>query len=363
MLNIDNITAQVKHNCNISDAQFWGLYSPCGLLLRMRDLYKTEHNLSSADSVDHKKVGAWIDKREELWEAAEHKKFIDISIHKKTYSPFSIKGINTILNKKGFIYAAGYGNMMKPAFMLARLSDQFSIGRYRVYIAGRELARDLATTPAMTRGHTIIVRVEVMQYFYRDRYEDMNAKNCSSALSRAFDEYGISRGMDKKVSVKRFENLFSDMVKKETSAFVYHEVGEISQRRILGTWWKELLMDFPYSRAELFLRNLKDTLADTCSTGMLSHIIENRKTGSLHFYIASLKGFRKNIMPELVPAYHEFLKSDNWDALDQARKSGYRNAKQLAVQLKDMHDKGRANPENIERELMGDASNVEERQT
>jgi hypothetical protein len=112
-------------------------------------------------------------------------------------------------------------------------------------------------------------------------------------------------------------------------------------------------MDFPYSRAELFLRNLKDTLADTCNTGMLSHIIESRKTGSLHFYIALLKGFRKNIMPELVPAYHEFLKSDNWDALDRARKSGYRNAKKLAIQLKNMNANGRATPENIEKELMG----------
>ena len=62
---------------------------------------------------------------------------IDISIHEKTYSPFSIKGINTVLNKEGFIYAAGYGNRMKPAFMLARLSEEYSIGRYRVYIAGR----------------------------------------------------------------------------------------------------------------------------------------------------------------------------------------------------------------------------------
>lgn len=353
MFNIDKIAVQVKHNCNISDAQFWGLYSPCGLLLRMRDLYKAEHSLSSGDSVDHKKVGSWMDKREALWGNVEQKELTDISINGKNYSAFAIKEINTFLNKKGYIYAAGYGNMMKPAFMLARLSREYSIGRYRVYIAGQELARDLATTPAMTRGHTIIVRDEIMQYFYRDRYEDMNAKNCSSALSRAFEEYGISRGMDKKISDKRFEKLFSDMVKKEASAFVYHEVGEIAQRRILGKWWKELIVDFPYSRAGLFLRNLKDTLADTCSTGMLSHIIENRKTGSLLFYIALLKGFRKNFMPELVPAYHEFLKSDNWDALDQARKSGYRNAKQLAIQLKDMNDTGRATPENIERELMG----------
>jgi len=352
MFNIDKIAAQVKHNCNISDAQFWGLYSPCGLLLRMRDLYKAEHNLSSADSVDHTKVGIWIDRREDLWEDAEQKKFASISINGKKFSPYAIKEINLILNKEGFIYAAGYGNMMKPIFMLARLSRKYSIGRYRVYIAGQELARDLATTPAMTRGHTIIARDEVMRYFFRDRYEDMNAKNCNSALSRAFNEYGISRGMDKKITAKLFENLFSDMVKKETAAFVYHEVGEISQRRILGRWWKELIMDFPYSRAELFLRNLKDTLADTCTSGMLSHIIENRKTASLHFYIALLKGFRKNIMPDLVPAYNDFISSGNWETIEQARKKGYKNAKQIALQLQEMNSSGQATPENIEKQLM-----------
>jgi len=353
MFNIDKIAAQVKHNCNISDAQFWGLYSPCGLLLRMRDLYKAEHHLSSADSVDHKKVGNWMDKREDLWENAEQKELANISINGKSFGPFAIKEINSILNKEGYIYAAGYGNMMKPAFMLARLSKEYSINRYRVYIAGQELARDLATVPAMTRGHTIIARDEVMKYFFRDRYEDMNAKNCNSALTRAFNEYGISRGMDKKVSGKRFEKLFSDMVKKETAAFVYHEVGEITQRRILGKWWKELIMDFPYSRAELFLRNLKDTLADTCNSGMLSHIIENRNTGSLHFYIALLKGFRKNIMPELVPAYNEFISTGSWDTMEQARKNGHNNAKQIALKLKDMNDSGQATPENIEKELMG----------
>jgi hypothetical protein len=205
----------------------------------------------------------------------------------------------------------------------------------------------------MTRGYTIIARDEVMQYFFRDRYEDMNSKNCSSALSRAFNEYGISRDMDNKVSEKRFEKLFSDMVNKETAAFVYHEVGEISQRRILEKWWKELIMDFPYSRAELFLRNLKDTLADTCSSGMLSHIIENRKSGSLHFYIALLKGYRKNILPDIIPAYDEFIRSGNWNTVEQARKNGYKNAKQIALRLKDMYDNGRATPENIEKQLMG----------
>ena len=45
MLQIDDITDQVLENCNIADAQHAGLYSICGLALRLRDLYKWENRL------------------------------------------------------------------------------------------------------------------------------------------------------------------------------------------------------------------------------------------------------------------------------------------------------------------------------
>ena len=38
-------TNQVRRNCDISDAQFAGNFSICGLALRLRDLYKWEHEL------------------------------------------------------------------------------------------------------------------------------------------------------------------------------------------------------------------------------------------------------------------------------------------------------------------------------
>jgi hypothetical protein len=45
MLDIETLASQVKFNCNISDAKYWGYYSPCGLLLRLRDLYTTEKEI------------------------------------------------------------------------------------------------------------------------------------------------------------------------------------------------------------------------------------------------------------------------------------------------------------------------------
>ena len=42
---ISDLQRQVQKNCDISDARHAGVYSLCGLLLRMRDLYKWEHRM------------------------------------------------------------------------------------------------------------------------------------------------------------------------------------------------------------------------------------------------------------------------------------------------------------------------------
>ena len=58
-------------------------------------------------------------------------------------------------------------------------------------------------------------------------------------------------------------------------------------------------------------------------------------------------------MSDIVPAYNEFISTNNWDTIEQARKSGYKNAKQIALKLKEMNNNGQATSENIEKELMG----------
>lgn len=42
MVDINHIAAQVKENCDISDAKYSGIYSVCGLASRLRDFYKWE---------------------------------------------------------------------------------------------------------------------------------------------------------------------------------------------------------------------------------------------------------------------------------------------------------------------------------
>jgi len=66
---------------------------------------------------------------------------------------------------------------------------------------------------------------------------------------------------------------------------------------------------------------------------MLRYIIENRKEGSLGFYLVFLGGLRKLIFPEIVTAFRIFAGTGDWGIIDHAREAGYRRAEQYKTQL------------------------------
>lgn len=304
------------------------------------------------ETIKNDHIKEWINEREELWHELEPLEFQKITINGRSYNPFNLKGINSILEKEGYLYSAGYGNAMKPVFILAELSEKKIIENKYIYITGRELARDLSTSPAMIRGNMIVTRRETMDLFYWDKFEEMKTRRCSGALLYAFAEYGISKETADKIPPSKLTDIFRKLIHSELSVLIYHEIGEASQRRRLGKWWKELLTQLPHSRAEFFIRGLKDILADTCGSGTLSFIIKNRKAGSLSFYVAHLGGFRKNIFHDLVEAYEEFIKTRDWDIIEEARISGYTQTLDAVRRLKALFNSGRATPEVIEREFV-----------
>ena len=352
MVEIESIEEQVKLNCNISDARHWGYYLPCGLLLRLRDLYRIENKSRPWEKIGPEKIAGWIGAREGLWQELEGADFHHIIIGDKKYRPFDVKGINAALKGQGLVYGAGYGNLLKPVFILAELMEKNRIGRYDVYVLGRERARDLSTVPAMIQGNTIILRYETTNLFFWDKLEEMKARKSIGALHHAFAEYGILKDGLNRISPEELEQALANLTRKEISAYMHHEIGEASQRRLLGRWWKELLVKIPYCRAQMFLRSLKDVLADTCDNGMLSYVIRSKQAGSLFFYIALPGGLRKTIFPDIATASEEFLRTRDWNIIEKARLAGYGRAKRYAAQLKDSYDRGKISPEMIERELM-----------
>lgn len=352
MSDIDSIASQVKHNCNISDARHWGNYSPCGLLLRLRNLYKLEHGLRPWDEVVTTEIGSWIEEREALWAEFETEEFRKVEINGRRLNPFNTAAINSELVRHGLFYGAGYGNLIKPVFLLAEIADTYSLGRYDVYVTGKELARDLSSAFAMTKGSKVILRREAVSFFLWDRLIEVTSGRCRGSLFNAFSEYGISVPAGGFKPSHNFDMKFGSIVDDELLTYLYHELGEASQRRTLGRWWKELLLKLPYSRAELFLRGLKDILSDTCRRGMLSYIIKNRKHASLSFYVSFLSGFRKIIFPEIMTAYEDFRNTGDWERIEKARINCYKKCRAYAKTLKELYNGGKASAKVIEKELI-----------
>ncbi|NWF76845.1 MAG: hypothetical protein HXY53_09840 [Nitrospirae bacterium] len=330
MIDINRLKEQIKRNCNISDAKHWGFYSICGLLLRLRELYRSEHEVGLWEKLPQKEVGEWIFNREILWKQLENEEYGDITIKNNTYKPFDIENINTELKNEGLLYGAGLGINLKPSFFLAEIMSQEKIGGYECYITGHEYARDLSNYPAMLQDKTIFVRIDPLKQLLWQRFEELRCKNTKSALTYAFSRYGIS---SEDLPSADTERQISQIATSEAETFIHHEIGEAFEEEIIGSEWKEFLTYFPHTKAEIFVRSLKDMLSDTSDNGMLKYIIANQKEGSLGFYIVFLTGMRKVLFPEIIDAFNIFTEKCDWSYIDKARKLGYKKAMSYVERL------------------------------
>ena len=332
-LDIEALSAQVKENCNISDARFWGSYSICGLLLRLRELFRHERGMQLWEEMPQEIISGWIEDREHLWHEMESREFIDLSVRQAEFPPFDSEGINRILEKDGVLYGAGLGVRMKPSFFLAELLAKESLEGYEVIIAGREFVRDLAVYPAMLQGNTIFARRDALTTILWDKFEEIRLKKYKGALAYAFSQYDILPGDDVN------ESLYTRIAKiaeKETGTYIRHEIGEAYEGACLGEPWREMLSGPITMRVELFVRSIKDVLSDTSEKGMLKYIIEQGRKGSLGFYLASMGGFRTMIFPEIQELFPDFVEREDWRAVEKARETGYRKARDLASAVLDI---------------------------
>jgi hypothetical protein len=335
MIDIESLSSQIKHNCNISDARHWGNYSLCGLLLRLRELYRSEKGIPLWGKMPQEDIGRWIASRENLWREFEEKELIPIAMNGNVFGPFEIEKINAELEEHGIIYGAGLGLYGKPCFFLADLLSKETINGLDVYMAGAEYARDLSDHPAMLQENVIYARVEPIKLLLWTRFEEMRCKG-KNALLFAFTNYGIapeealSEGMVRRISL---------VAHAEAETYIHHEIGEAVEGEKIGAEWKAFLTSLPAGRVELFARAVKDILADTGDNGMLNYIIHNQKTGSLGFYIVFLSGMRKFLFPEIQDAFGLYVGSADWSLIDQARKAGYTKARRYVERLLSFHRK------------------------
>ncbi|MFI5295014.1 MAG: Sfum_1244 family protein [Thermodesulfovibrionales bacterium] len=349
-LDIEALSAQIKVNCDISDARFWGNYSICGLLLRLRELFRHERGVKPWEEIPQGVISEWIASKESLWHEIEEREFNKLSLQQGEFPPFESEGINHLLEKEGLLYGAGLGIQMKPSFFLAELHSKKSLDEYEVIIAGRELVRDLSAYPSVLQRDTIVARRDALTTVLWDKFEEIRPKKYTGTLLYAFSQYGIDPQGEANESLYA---RIAQIAEEEIGAYIYHEIGEAHEGSTLGELWKTMLSGPLTRRAELFVRSIKDVLSDTSDRGMLKYIVEHRRKGSLGFYLSSLGGFRKMLFPEIQEMFPGFTEREDWKLVEKARKKGYEKAGELASSVLDIYRRlGEGASDVVEKELI-----------
>jgi hypothetical protein len=351
--NADDITRQVRRNCDISDAQHAGLYSICGLALRLRDLYKWENRLSPWVENESADILEWIDTRETRWEKLADEKPAPIAIDGRLYDPFDTAGINAALASRGLYYGAGYAHSLKPTFLLARLEQRRLVEGHTVYTLGCELARDLLTIPALSVDDGIVLRREAARLFLWDKMFYIK-KSGRPALNFALFHCGIESP-----TYSDLQRNIDKIMDVQTPTYVYHEIGEREDTVFDRTLWREIIATYPHTPVELAARAVKDLLADTAEKGPLKRIVKKRAAAALGFFVAFSDGLGKTLFPELPVAFQLSAASGDWQLIEEAVRAGNRSARKKADTILTTYTQGRRQhdlqwaAEEIERQLLG----------
>lgn len=329
MLDRERFIAQVKVNCDISDAMSWGYYSICGLFMRMRELYRSEHSLMPWEDIPRQEMSDWITSKERLWERLSGETLRPLEIDGERFDPFQTDELNSVLNSRGLLYGAGYGLFNKPTFFLAVLQHIRWLYDYKIYYAGKELCRDLSSPSAVLQGNCIFVRTEQIGALLWEKFQELKARRYGGFLSEAFSHFGISGS----------EELSEDLIRKISTLssgvaelLVLHEIGEAFEDEHADEWLSLLGRDAD-KWTELHLRGIKDILADTSIKGPLKYVADVREKPLLVFYVALMDGIRKELFPEVLNAFATFSEGGDWSVIERARLEGYEKARRLRSRI------------------------------
>jgi hypothetical protein len=316
----------VQRNCHISDARHGTDYGLCTYLLKMREYYRWENGLDYQASLTNESVGDWLTAREALWESLVDDSFESLLIDGQTYDPFDVESINHSLEPLGLVYSAGYGAKNKPLFFLGHLERREEPEGVSVWIAGRELARDLTAPAAMNQGGRIYIRQESFRRLLWERFENWRWQRADNAMGRAFSHYDFDNQLEQALDL---------MVEKELNAVLLHEKGEYQAGRVLGDLWNEMVIDLGHSAAELMVRAVRDHWADCQVT--LPQLLKDEDEASLHFYIGGLTGMRKSLFPQLIKVYEKWYQDKDWQRFHQLVSDGKAHWSGLATRLLDCY--------------------------
>jgi hypothetical protein len=331
--------AAVQYNCDVSDARHAGDYALCSYLLKMREFYRWHAGLPFDMVLPHAEIGAFVERRELLWERLADAEYRALPVGDREHDPFAAEDINRILLSQGLVYSAGYGRYGKPYFFLGALLNLEAPGDTRIFVSGAEYARELVAAPAMAQGNDIFIRRESLKRMLWEKVEEWRWRRRDNALARALGAYDFEHHADE--SLER-------MTDNEMDNAILHEIGEVVAGGLLGADWPEMISDVSRTTAELKARAVRDHLAD-CLTS-LPAMLEENNPASIHFYFANLTPLRRELFPTLDSAYQDFVKARELAPLKRAVRNGRGHWLWLSNRILGLwHDQGAHSAKPIER--------------
>jgi hypothetical protein len=301
----------VQKNCDISDAQYAGDLTLCTFLLKMRELYRWEHDIPLSHDMPKAAVGNWMNARERIWETLETSPYETLPLADGEVDPFEVAIVNRVLVPLELVYSGGYGRSCKPHFFLGSLLRAEVRAGHTIFVSDCEYARDLDAPPGMMLDGTIFVRREALRRWLWERYEEWRWNRRNEAMGRAVACHGFERDT---------EAALEAMTDTETESVILHELGEVKAGAALGAAWESLLGDLMRTRGEIMARAVRDLYADCVST--LPGLIERRDPAAIHFYFANFVGMRRKLFPELAAEYLGWLEQGSLAGLERVAGNG-----------------------------------------
>lgn len=334
-MDLDGIKQCIRYNCDVTDARYAGIYSVCGLVMRLRDLYKWERGLPPWQEDESAKVLEWIGTKETCWENLADADYRPVPVNDHLVDAFDTAAVNEILRPAGLFYGAGYAQSLKPTFFLAKIAGQRTVNGRTVWTLGREMARDLLTLPAFTQDGQVVLRTEAGRMFLWDQIAYMSNSG-RRALDFALNASGIPDSRPESIQ-RHFDSLW----KVQERLYVQHEIGELAETVFRRPVWQSMLADYPHSAVELFIRALKDILADTGEQGTLLHLIQQRNAAGLGLFMAFGSGIIRKLTQPLICAFDAFLDEPVWEGVAEASHAVRQSAKSQALQVMEIYREGR----------------------
>ncbi|MHB8834419.1 MAG: Sfum_1244 family protein [Candidatus Methylomirabilia bacterium] len=319
-IDVGAVAAQVAHNCLVADAHRWGHFSLCGLLLRLRELYKREADLEPWARVETASVLPWVGEREAAWAPLEDAELTPFAVGGTPLDPLDEDGANRLLIPAGWIYVAGQGPGGHPLFVLGEILERRELrDGIELFVVGRELVHDLVPVPAMCRpGRIVARRSAVRGHLWATLEEAAGAREAGAAQEAVAEAGGTLAALV--ADPEKHAALLEELTEHQLAAAIAHELGELAEDRRRRGAWEALLLRSRGTRAEMPARALKDALADAGDGGLIQSLIARRDRVGLALRAAAGPWLLRKVLPE-ARAIWDTARAGRWGEAEALRRS------------------------------------------